>query len=160
MSKQNTNENRSKYGNLGFYLVLALCTAMIGVSCWFAYTQTADNLSMQLDSALESVNDLAAAKPETNVPKSTAKPETQSTVQTAQTTAAQAAVATTTETTTATTPAVSKEKPLVLVPPPQRGGRDRRRPVRLLAGGRRPHGGGQARQRAAGIAVGGRPGSL
>lgn len=112
MSKQNTNENRSKYGNLGFYLVLALCTAMIGVSCWFAYTQTADNLSMQLDSALESVGDLAAAKPETNVPKSTAKPETQSTVQRAQTTAAQTAVSSAAETTTTTVPVSSKEKPV------------------------------------------------
>ncbi len=60
MSKQNTNENKQKYGNLGFYLVIALCAAMIGVSCWFAYTQTADNLSIQLDSALDSANDLAA----------------------------------------------------------------------------------------------------
>lgn len=112
MSKQNTNENRSKYGNLGFYLVLALCTAMIGVSCWFAYTQTADNLSLQLDSALESVGDLAAAKPETNVPKSTEKAETRSTMQTAQTTGAQTAVTTAAETTTTTTSAVSKEKPV------------------------------------------------
>ncbi len=114
MSKQNTNENRSKYGNLGFYLVLALCTAMIGVSCWFAYTQTADNLSLQLDSALESVGDLAAAKPETNVPKSTERAETRSTqpMISMQTTAASAAAATTAETSTTTVPASSKEKPV------------------------------------------------
>ena len=103
MSKQNTNENRSKYGNLGIYLVLALCTAMIGVSCWFAYTQTADNLSLQLDSALESVGDLAAAKPETR--------STQPMVS-MQTTAASAAAATTAETSTTTVPASSKEKPV------------------------------------------------
>ncbi len=77
MKNTNTSESKSKYGNLGFYLVLALCTAMIGVSCWFAYTQTAENLSIQLDSALESANDLAAAMPETNIPRTETQPTTQ-----------------------------------------------------------------------------------
>ncbi len=110
MKNTNTNENKSKYGNLGFYLVLALCTAMIGVSCWFAYTQTAENLSIQLDSALESANDLAAAMPETNVPRTETQPTTQEhsyvpSVK-AETSAAPAA-AVTSETTTAVTTAPS-----------------------------------------------------
>ncbi len=67
VKNSNTNETKNKYGNLSFYLVLALCAAMIGVSCWFAYTQTADNLTMQLDSALDSANDLTARLPETDI---------------------------------------------------------------------------------------------
>lgn len=67
MKNQNTNENRSKYGNLGFYLVLALCAVMIGVSCWFAYTQTANDLSMQLESALDPANERIAQMPESDL---------------------------------------------------------------------------------------------
>ena len=67
VKNSNTNENRKKYGNLSFYLVLALCAVMIGVSCWFAYTQTADNLTIRLDSALDSANDAAARLPETGI---------------------------------------------------------------------------------------------
>ncbi len=63
----NTNENRKNYGNLSFYLVLALCAVMIGVSCWFAYTQTADNLTIRLDSALDSANDAAAGLTESGI---------------------------------------------------------------------------------------------
>lgn len=113
MNNKSTNENKSKYGNLSFYLVLALCTAMIGVSCWFAYTQTADNLSMQLDSAMESVNDLAAAKPETNVPKATEQPHTHSSVRMTSTqmrTTPASAAAHSHETQTTTLPA-AKDKP-------------------------------------------------
>ena len=64
MKNSNPNENRNKYGNLSFYLVLVLCAVMIGVSCWFAYTQTADDLTIQLDSALHSANDAAAGMQE------------------------------------------------------------------------------------------------
>lgn len=67
VKNSNTNENRKNYGNLSFYLVLALCAVMIGVSCWFAYTQTADNLTIRLDSALDSANDAAARLPETGI---------------------------------------------------------------------------------------------
>ncbi len=77
MKNSNTNENKHKYGNLSFYLVLALCAAMIGVSCWFAYTQTADNLTIQIDSALDSANDLAAEYHETAISTTvTEAPET------------------------------------------------------------------------------------
>lgn len=76
MKNSNTNENKNKYGNLGFYLVIALCAVMIGVSCWFAYTQTADNLEMQLDSALESANDLTAARYTQPAVTETQTPET------------------------------------------------------------------------------------
>lgn len=76
MKNQNTNENRSKYGNLGFYLVLALCAVMIGVSCWFAYTQTANDLSMQLESALDPANERTARMPETDLTPIPTEPET------------------------------------------------------------------------------------
>ncbi len=76
MKNQNTNENRSKYGNLGFYLVLALCAVMIGVSCWFAYTQTANDLSMQLESALDPANERIAQMPESDLTTIPTEPET------------------------------------------------------------------------------------
>lgn len=62
---KNTNENRNRYGSLSFYLVLALSAVMIGVSCWFAYTQTADQLTLRLDSAVDSANNAAARLAET-----------------------------------------------------------------------------------------------
>ncbi len=58
-----TNEtNDNKRTHLGFYLVLALCALMIGVSCWFAYTQTTDNLTIQLESSLDSAGNMASAQ--------------------------------------------------------------------------------------------------
>lgn len=59
---KNSNETKNKYGNLSFYLVLALCAVMIGVSCWFAYTQTANDLTIQLDSALDSASNTAGMR--------------------------------------------------------------------------------------------------
>ena len=56
---KNSNTKNSKHGQLSFYAVLALCSAMIGVSCWFAYTQTTEDLNQQLESALDSAQDLA-----------------------------------------------------------------------------------------------------
>ncbi len=67
--KVNSESKENKHAHLGFYLVLALCALMIGVSCWFAYTQTADDLTIELESALNSANELAAAEMETNVTK-------------------------------------------------------------------------------------------
>lgn len=67
MKDMNRNENNKKHGILSFYLVLVLCVAMIGVSCWFAYTQTADNLTIQLDSVLDSANNASARLPETGI---------------------------------------------------------------------------------------------
>lgn len=65
MNKKTTTEtNDNKRTHLGFYLVLALCAVMIGVSCWFAYTQTADDLTIQLESALDSAGNMAAAQME------------------------------------------------------------------------------------------------
>lgn len=55
MKTYNTKNTRS--GRLSFYLVLAMCAAMIGVSCWFAYTQTSEELTLELDSALDSAQD-------------------------------------------------------------------------------------------------------
>lgn len=67
----NSDSNNSKRGQIGFYIVLALCAAMIGVSCWFAYTQTADDLTIQLESALDSAQDMAA-----ELPTEASRPET------------------------------------------------------------------------------------
>ncbi len=68
----NSDSKNSKQGQIGFYIVLALCTIMIGVSCWFAYTQTSEDLTIQLESALDSTKDMAAAELQTDV----TKPET------------------------------------------------------------------------------------
>lgn len=53
MKQYHTNSVNTKAAHLGFYLVLGLCIAMIAVSCWFAYTQTADNIASELNSAIE-----------------------------------------------------------------------------------------------------------
>ncbi len=65
MNKKNNTEANEKRAHLGFYLVLAMCALMIGVSCWFAYTQTSDHLTIELDSALESAHDLTAGVTQT-----------------------------------------------------------------------------------------------
>ncbi|MBQ7002462.1 MAG: M23 family metallopeptidase [Oscillospiraceae bacterium] len=63
MNNQTNNETqRKRYGQLGFYAVLALCSAMIAAACWFACTQTTDDLSMQLESALDSAQQFTAAE--------------------------------------------------------------------------------------------------
>ncbi|MBQ8928192.1 MAG: M23 family metallopeptidase [Oscillospiraceae bacterium] len=58
-------------GRLSFYLVMLLCAVMIGVSCWFAYTQTAQEITLQLDSALDG---MPAADLEVRVPLPTEAP--------------------------------------------------------------------------------------
>lgn len=60
--KENRTE-RKKVNGKSFYTALCICVAMVGFACYFAYTQTADKLSNQLDSI---DNNLAA---ETTVPK-------------------------------------------------------------------------------------------
>ena len=46
------NITKKAKSHLSFWIVMLLCTAMIGVSCWFAYTQTSKELTMELDSVL------------------------------------------------------------------------------------------------------------
>ncbi len=72
MNKKNNTETNEKKAHLGFYLVLAMCALMIGVSCWFAYTQTSDHLTIELDSALESAHDLTAGITQTEPTESPA----------------------------------------------------------------------------------------
>ncbi|MBR3629938.1 MAG: peptidoglycan DD-metalloendopeptidase family protein [Oscillospiraceae bacterium] len=69
MKKMYSKEAAKKSGKLSFFLVMMLCTAMIGASCWFAYTQTARDITLEIDSITDMNNRIAAAVPETNVPK-------------------------------------------------------------------------------------------
>lgn len=64
-----SKESTKKSGKLSFFLVMMLCTAMIGASCWFAYTQTARDITLEIDSITDMNSRIAAAVPETNVPK-------------------------------------------------------------------------------------------
>ncbi len=59
--------------HLGFYLVLMLCMAMITFACWFAYEQTKNQITLDLDSA---VNDIHVMEVQTDIPKPT-EPEIQ-----------------------------------------------------------------------------------
>ncbi|MGN0589994.1 peptidoglycan DD-metalloendopeptidase family protein [Ruminococcus sp.] len=53
----------------GFYIALSLCVAMVGAACYFAYTQTSNDLSAQLESSLQSEQSVSFTKE--NVPKAT-----------------------------------------------------------------------------------------
>lgn len=61
----------------GFYIVLALSVAMVGAACYFAYTQTGDDLGGSLDPMAEVSddygNDMDAANVVTDVTKPTAE---------------------------------------------------------------------------------------
>ena len=61
-------------GRLSFYLVMLLCAVMIGVSCWFAYTQTAREITLDLSSALD---ELPAADLDVRVARETLPAPTQ-----------------------------------------------------------------------------------
>lgn len=62
------SKSNSRSARVSFYLVLAMCMAMIGVSCWFAYTQTSEEITMQLDSAMDSVQSFYSAERATEPP--------------------------------------------------------------------------------------------
>lgn len=88
--------SKSILSGKGFYIALALSIAMVGAACYFAYTQTAENISGQLDSSLNMMNsdnrqqDVAGVK--TDIPK----PETRGATfaQTTETTVAETEVET------------------------------------------------------------------
>lgn len=67
----------SKSKEKGFYIALIASVAMIGTACWFAYSQTTQNLENQLDYLEESTADLTTEtqqevdKPQTDIPKET-----------------------------------------------------------------------------------------
>lgn len=61
----------------GFYVALALSVGMVGVACYFAYTQTSDSLTGELGSSLSTVterNEKAVAEIRTDIPKVTFAP--------------------------------------------------------------------------------------
>ncbi len=71
----------SKSKEKGFYIALIASVAMIGTACWFAYSQTTQNLENQLDYLEESTAEITETqqevdKPQTDIPKETvtAKP--------------------------------------------------------------------------------------
>lgn len=62
----------------GFYVALSLSVAMVGAACYFAYTQTSNDLTGELQSALSSSeSDREAAEIQTDIPKHTQPPHTQ-----------------------------------------------------------------------------------
>ena len=69
MKNMYSKETTKKSGRLSFFLVMMLCTAMIGASCWFAYTQTARDITLEIDSITDMNSRIAAAVPETGIPR-------------------------------------------------------------------------------------------
>ena len=67
--------SKSVLSGKGFYIALALSVAMVGAACYFAYTQTSDDITGQLESTAEtSVSSDAereAANVQTDIPKAT-----------------------------------------------------------------------------------------
>lgn len=72
-----SRESSKRSGRISFFLVMLLCTAMIGASCWFAYTQTAKDITLEIDSITDLNSRLAAAVPETGVVRPTEPRPTQ-----------------------------------------------------------------------------------
>lgn len=80
-SASKTRKGRTQH--LSFYLVMLICMAMVSVACWFAYSQTKNQLIMELDSAVSSAGDVKVMEMETAIPRSTrpaiaTEPETRS----------------------------------------------------------------------------------
>lgn len=76
-------KSRSILSGKGFYAALALSVAMVGAACYFAYTQTSDNISGKLRSSVSTSDrssEKAAAELQTDIPKVTIAPYTQDTV--------------------------------------------------------------------------------
>lgn len=67
--------SKSVLNGKGFYIALALSVAMVGAACYFAYTQTADDITGQLQSVSEasdlSDSEREAANVQTDIPKPT-----------------------------------------------------------------------------------------
>lgn len=72
------NKNsKSVLSGKGFYVALAVSIAMVGAACYFAYTQTADNISGKLKSSVSSSEmEKEAAEIKTDIPKITLAPYT------------------------------------------------------------------------------------
>ncbi|MGN0612779.1 MAG: peptidoglycan DD-metalloendopeptidase family protein [Porcipelethomonas sp.] len=67
--------SKSVLGGKGFYIALALSVAMVGAACYFAYTETSDEFTGQLESSSIASEDVKenrdAANVQTDVPKIT-----------------------------------------------------------------------------------------
>lgn len=67
--------SKSVLSGKGFYIALALSVAMVGAACYFAYTQTTDEITGQLESTAEtsvsSDSEREAANVQTDIPKAT-----------------------------------------------------------------------------------------
>ena len=76
--KKSTSCNSKILAGKGFYIALSLSVAMIGAACYFAYTQTSNQLSAQLESAADPdpTEDQAVHGVQTSVPKLTTTEET------------------------------------------------------------------------------------
>ena len=72
MVKRNS---KSVLNGKGFYIALALSVAMVGAACYFAYTQTTDDITGQIQASSEasdsSASEREAANVQTDIPKST-----------------------------------------------------------------------------------------
>lgn len=71
MKQSASKTKKGKIQHLSFYLVMLLCMAMVSVACWFAYSQTKNQLIMELDSAVNSAGDVKVMEMETAIPKNT-----------------------------------------------------------------------------------------
>lgn len=71
MKQSASKTKKGKIQHLSFYLVMLLCMAMVSIACWFAYSQTKNQLIMELDSAVNSAGDVKVMEMETAIPKNT-----------------------------------------------------------------------------------------
>lgn len=101
-------KSNSALAGKGFYIALSICMAMVGLACYFAYTQTSSQLSDQLDSITEQQE---VDKQETGVTKTTTA-TTRMTTTTTRPTTTSARVTTT----AATTTTVKNTVPVVVIP--------------------------------------------
>ena len=56
---------------LRFWIVTLICAVMIGTACWFAYTQTANELTVQLETTVGRIQDMPATNPPYTKPAKT-----------------------------------------------------------------------------------------
>ena len=98
---------------LRFWIVTLICAAMIGAACWFAYTQTANELTVQLETTVGSLRDLPETEPPTarTAERSTTTAATQPAATRAETTAETAAAAALPETAPLQTQPVTEAAP-------------------------------------------------
>lgn len=103
-------KSNSALAGKGFYIALSVCMAMVGIACYFAYTQTSSQLSEQLDSITEQQSpvdkqETGVTKATTTTARTTASPRTTTTYTT-----------TVTTTTAPQTTAPKKTVPVVVIP--------------------------------------------